>query len=801
MPDVVHISVRELVAFVMRRGNADSHFNFARMREGTRLHRIVQEKAGQGYQPEVALETNIEYDGLIFHLTGRADGIIDLGNTAIIDEIKSTSRPLSSVDPDFYPEYMAQADCYSYMYALSRGFVAVTTRLTFIQTGSLDTESYDSRRSLEELRSRVESLLARYHRFAKLRSESRAALIDSAKKLKFPYHDYRMGQSDIILEAYRTIKKGRRLLVEAPTGIGKTLSVCYAAIKALGDGAGRRIFYLTPKSTVGEAPAAAFKKMREHGLSVRIITLTAKEKCCLCRDAVKDCSSILCAASDGHYDRISDALYELICHDTITPALTAEVAKKHRVCPYELSLDAAEFCDVIICDCNYLFDPRVYLRRFFDDGCDAADNIALIDEAHDLIDRAREMYSGGVALSDVSILGDIIPESDFILHSPLKHYIAAFGRIRRLCRENARLTDAGEFGSHLSHEPYDELVGAAEDFASAAMDWLKTNGSALDGLTLPIPEKRERLIADEVRDAAWNARTFVKAVERADKRYLHYAETAGDAVKVKLLCMDPSAQLTERMARVRAAVLFSATLTPMDYFSDLLCAKKAATLTLPSPFDRDQLFTAVMDKVSLRYADRENTIGEVVDVIDAAVSAKRGNYLVFLPSYAMLRKVARAYKSVAEGVKIFTQKPDMTMTDREAFLARFREDGAVVGFAVIGGVFSESIDLAGERLIGTIIVGTGLARLNTETNIIADYFAETREMGFEYAYQYPAMNKILQAVGRVIRSETDRGICVLVDDRFAGREWARLFPDHMKGIRLIGNAMSLNKALREFWDD
>ncbi len=799
MSEIIHISVRELVGFVMRNGNADSRFDFARMQTGSRLHRIVQAKAGEGYQAEVPLEATIEYKGLYYHLSGRADGIIDTGTNAIVDEIKSTTRPLSSLNPDYFPEYMAQADCYAYMYALRRGYAAVTTRLTFVQVGSADTECFDSRRTLDELRIRVERLLSSYHRFAKLKAESDAAMRTSAAKLKFPYHDYRIGQSDIILDSFRSIKRGRCLLVEAPTGIGKTLSVCYAAIKALGEGVGKRIFYLTPKSTVGAAPLAAFDQMRAHGLHIRVIVLTAKEKCCLCKQALSDCSSLLCPYSDGHYDRVSDALFELLQNGTITPELTAKIAAVHKVCPYELSLDAALFCDVIICDCNYLFDPRVYLKRFFDEGCDPSENIALIDEAHDLVDRAREMYSASISLRSVAILRQMIPESDFILYQPLRNFVRALIGLKKLCAENLHMTDAGEIGSYLSREPFDELCEASADFASAAFEWLKTNGSALDGLTVPLAQDKERLIVDEVKDAAWAARVYAMSAEKADNHFRHFIEVRGEDVRAKLICMEPSKLLALRFARVRAAVLFSATLTPMDYFADLLCAKKARMLSLPSPFEREQLFTAVMDKVSLRYADREHAIDDVVEIIDAAVSARRGNYLVFLPSYAMLRKVAQCYKAIACGVRVITQKPDMSAADREAFLSKFKEGDAVVGFAVIGGVFAESVDLAGDRLIGTIIIGTGLAKLNSETNILAEYFAETRELGFEYAYLYPAMNRVLQAIGRVIRSENDRGICVLVDDRYSTREWAALFPEHMKGIRLIGSAEGLHRALLGFW--
>ncbi len=798
MPMTVNISVRELVGFVLRSGSADSISRLSRMREGTRLHKLVQERAGEGYFPEVPLSCDIEYEGIVYHISGRADGIIDTEGSAVIDEIKSTSRPISSIEPEDYPEYIAQADCYGYMYALKRGLAALTVRLTFIEASTHEIEYFDSRRTLDELRLRLETLLSHYHRFAKLRCESRAELIQGASHLKFPYREFRQGQSDIVLETYRTLKKGQRLLIEAPTGIGKTLSVCYGAVKALGDGIGSRIFYLTPKSTVGAAPLMAFERMRSRGLKLKCITLAAKERCCFCRDAISDCSSLICEFSNGHYDRISDALYELISNDNITPELTSAVAAKHRVCPYELSLDAAMFCDVIICDCNYFFDPRVHLRRFFGEGCNPKENIVLIDEAHDLVDRARDMFSSELSLERFALLSRIIPESDFILYKPLKNLIAEFHTLGEKCSDEH---SSENYGSHLSSEPFEGLCEAASDFAKAAFEWLNTNGPALEGLTLPFSGKTDRLIVDEVRDAAYAARDYFKSVELSSKNHRHLVTVSHSSVSVASMCIDPSLLLAERFKRCRAAVLFSATLSPMEYFSDLLLASKATLLKISSPFDPDRLFVSVMDKISLRYADRERTVGEVARAIDTVVNSKRGNYLVFLPSYSMLNTVAKAYYRLSHNRDIIVQKADMTISERESFISRFTAEGAVVGFAVIGGAFAESIDLVGQRLIGTIIVGTGLAKLNIRTNIIADYFSETREMGFEYAYLYPAMNKVLQAIGRVIRTEDDRGVCVLIDDRFATRDWAKLFPDHMRRIHLIGDVYSLENALLKFWDE
>ena len=794
----VNISVRELIAFVMRGGSLDRPYvSYARLRQGTALHKAVQSRAPEGYMPEVPLSADITLGDVTFHLTGRADGIIDDDSTAIVDEIKSTARSLTSVSPSDYPEYVAQAECYAYMYAAMHGYDRVTVRLTFVSTDTLECEHYDSVRSFDELRGRVVGLLSEYMRFAKIAADGTQAFKSSAKKLKFPHHDYRLGQQDIILDTFGAIRRSQRLMVQAPTGIGKTLSVCYGAVKAIGEGAGRRIFYLTPKSTVGQAPTAAFDIMREHGLKARVITLFAKEKCCVGSMGPKDCTSVTCANANGHYDRINDALYTLLTkYGDIDKAAVETVARTFCVCPYELMLDAATYCDVIICDCNYLFDPRVFLRRFFDDDCDPSESIALVDEAHDLVDRAREMYSAQLSLSDFEGFAPLIPDTDFILYSPLKNIIGELCTLRRKCTENRTFLGEDEYGTRLSNEPFSDVADACREFFTAAIGWLRVNGDN----AAEVPYGTHTL-AHAVREAAFAAKRYADASKRADGSFRHLAERRGERVSARVICIDPSKLLDKCMTRVRSTVLFSATLAPMEYFSDLLGAKRATKLKLSSPFERDQLFTAIMNKISLRYADRERTLAAVVEIIDAVVNARYGNYLIFLPSYEMLSKVAHAYSRFDPSADIRVQKPDMSEAERAKFLANFKEDSAVIGFAVLGGMFAESIDLAGEKLIGTVVVGTGLARLNLETNIVADYFEQTREAGFEYAYLYPAMNKVLQAVGRVIRSENDRGVCVLIDDRYATPQYSRLLTDHLKDIRLAATPEALMGALEEFWDD
>ena len=795
----VDISVRELVAFVMRSGSVDRPAaTYSRLRQGTALHKLVQSTSGDNYSSEVPLSVEITYGELVFCLSGRADGIIADGDGVTVDEIKSTNRRLSTVMPEDYPEYTAQAHCYAYMYASANRLSGVNVRITFISTETHERESFDSYLTFGELEEKVFDLISDYYRFALADAVGAEAFRESAHKLKFPHKDYRPGQQNIVLDTFHTVRDKARLFIQAPTGLGKTLSVCYGAVKAVGEGSGRRIFYLTPKSTVSEAPEAAFELMAAHGLKARILKLTAKEKCCLCREDPACCQSDVCIRSNGHFDRINEALYELISgwEHPIDRSAIEVIARKHCVCPYELSLEASLFADVIICDCNYLFDPRVYLRRFFEDSSRKNDNIVLIDEAHDLVDRAREMYSAELSSAVYNALFAVIPENDFILYPPLKHLLSEFAALRKLCRQNEYSDGDMKCGSYLSKTPFDGPAETAAEFFTAAMEWLRVNGS--NAAEVPFGTGN---LEDAVKNAAFEARRLSEAVRLSDEKFLHLAERRGNDVKVRVLCIDPSKLLDIRMSRVRSTVLFSATLSPMDYYRDLLAGEDAGELSLPSPFDSEQLFCAIMHKVSLRYADRERTLSAVVDIIETAVNARMGNYLVFLPSYEMLRLAVHEFRRRDPFAEIKVQKPDMTPDQRRMFLESFREDGAVIGFAVLGGMFSESIDLAGNKLIGTVIVGTGLARINTETNIVADYFQEAKEAGFEYAYLYPAMNKVLQAVGRVIRSEEDRGVCILIDDRFATPQYSRLLTDHLRGIRLVPSSDALYGALDEFWEE
>ncbi len=791
---VVKVAVKELCQFIARSGSLDARSGVGRLVEGTRLHRILQSRGGPGYVKEVSLDGRLEVDGTLFELSGRADGVIDEDDGYTIDEIKTTTQPLAYVFEEDYPAYWSQLECYAWMFVTLHHLDEIRVRMTFCHVETEDVRYFYRDYTRGELVERVRKLLSAYRKWALLDLAHRRELTGSAAKLVFPFEDTREGQDELVKASFRAFLRKSRLYAEAPTGIGKTISALYPAFRALGAGKGKRVFYLTAKTITRTAAANAFDKLRTAGLRAKSIVLTAKEKICFCREAVRDCSCLLCPYSDGHFSRVNDCLYSLVSNnETITRRLIEYYAKEYRVCPYELSLDAAEWCDLIICDYNYLFDPRVYLRRFFSEDAPKDDNLLLIDEAHNLAERARAMYSAELTFSRLLPLFKKLRTDDSILYAPMR------GLLKQLLalKKGVELTDG--IGFSVRKEAPDTLEAAAELFVSCGFDWLRVNGG--DG---------GAPFAREMTDAVFDVMRFAKALSFADGRFVFFTEVRGEEIAARLICLDPAKVINDRLARARGAVLFSATLLPLDYYVDLLGGPLGAdtgtseyeTLELASPFPRENLFLAAMDRVSTRFSDRERAAEEIAEILETVVPAKTGHYMAYFPSYRMLRDVLYAFRQVDEYTHCLVQKPGMTESDKEAFLSVFEkpDDGrGLLGFAVLGGMFSEGIDLAGEKLIGSIVVGVGLAQLNSESNLIAEHYNATRGSGYEYAYLYPGMNRVLQAAGRVIRTGTDRGVVLLIDDRFSTPAYVNLYPRHWNRMKLIGDAESLAASLERFW--
>ena len=797
----IELSVRRLCEMALLSGSLDTGRKGSRehMQAGADVHRRLQKEAGGFYNAEVTLSVTKLYEGIYYTVSGRADGIIRSDDGLVVDEIKCVRAS------DFYAppkdSFLAQLKCYAYFLAVRDDLSEIKARLTYFNTDNGKLKYFHYSYTVTELEAFFVELLSRIHYRASLLKEHTVNDIPALEGALFPYAELREGQEIMIREVFSAIKKGKRLFVEAPTGTGKTMSSLYPAVRALGAKYADKIFYLTSKASTRSEAYRAAGKLFESGAPLRAVVITAKEQICMCGTRQLGlgygkslCNSHDCEFADGYYDRVNNAIKELIEGGNGYPrSLICETAKKYGICPYELSLDLSELCDVIICDYNYVFDPSVYFRRYFaPDNIRGRKYIFLVDEAHNLADRARDMYSAELRMSDFASVFAVAdreyPECRGIA-SQIESTAAAFWNMRRLCKDNLTKDSNGrEYGFHMSSAPFEQLNKTIERFRIKADEWLRKNEAHpfSEALSLLFSKVKKYLVINEC----------------FDKGFRCYIEVGDGDITSKVYCLDPSPTMDALLARGSASVLFSATLTPREYFADVLGGRKnTADISLPSPFDSDNLCVAVADYLSTRFEDRKKNAAKYASVIAASVCSKPGNYIAYFPSYSCLEAVLTVFCKKYPQVETVVQKQGMSVREREAFLSAFKNDSGHlrVGFCVLGGAFSEGVDLPGSRLIGSIIFGVGLPGLSNERNIIQEYFDMNMGNGYDYAYTYPGMNNVLQAAGRVIRRSDDRGIVVLVDDRYGTPKYSQLFPPHWEGVKYAGNAQSLAEIIRRFW--
>lgn len=776
MQNTMTLPVRELVEFVLRGGSIDNRFGGVdRMAEGSRIHRKLQKAAGDGYQAEVPLSLESVWGDLRIKVEGRADGLYTDEEGLVVDEIKTTGAPLEMITEDFSRLHWAQAMCYAYILCTQRGLEAIRVRLTYYQVDTDEIKRFIRGFSAGELTEFYQDLLDRYRRWGESRQSWTGIRDASIKATAFPFPQYRPGQRRLAEAVYRTARDGGRLFCEAPTGIGKTISTLFPAVKAIGEGEAEKIFYLTAKTITRQVAENACRVMREEGLRLRTVTLTAKDKICFLEQ--RNCNPDACPYADGHFDRVNDALWEMLeREDVFTREVVETYARRHKLCPFELALDLTLWSDCIIADYNYVFDPQVYLRRFFSGG--KSPFVFLIDEAHNLLDRAREMYSAGLQKSAFLQLSRALDKKDKLRRS-LGRINTAMVAMRKEC---------GEAGFLKRKEPYLEFHKQLTRTAADCEEWMQRH---------PHAPQEEQLLT-----LYFDILTFLKIAELYDERYITWVQTKGGEVVLRLFCLDPSYLLSKAMERGKASVLFSATLTPLDYFISVLGGdENSKRLTLASPFPQENLCLLVSDRISTKYKDRQDSLVPVADQIALTVSGKKGNYLAYFPSYAYLREVHQVFQERYPAVATIVQRSGMEEEEREAFLQRFQADAAdtLVGFCVLGGIYAEGIDLRGERLIGTVIVGVGLPQIGPEQDMIRDYYDRRDGRGFDYAYRYPGMNKVLQAAGRVIRDESERGVVVLIDQRFTSSAYRPLLPQHWRHYAAVRDGRMLEERLRRFW--
>ncbi len=737
--------------------------------------------------------------GVPFTMKGTADLLYRSKTGVTIEKFRQISRITSRTNPAGDPAFLAEGVLCAYMLCREELLSSVTLRLTYTVHGRESSVSFFCTFSETVLRQMSEVLFSRAAPFISIQADKHLQGFTRMASMAFPYREMRAGQRDFIEDAYRAVKYGSNLLVCAPTGIGKTISALYPALRALGMGYTDKVFYLTAKTVAGNAAAEACRAMSMQVPSLRTINIVSKEK--TCSQALGGCgrtwqkqNCYMCPYMGeiqkfSYEERRDAAMLELLqTFHVIDTAALCEAAEKHSLCPYELSLDVSEYCEVVICDYNYLFDPTVRFKRYF--GTGTGRYAVLVDEAHNLPDRAREMYSAGLTAGDFMRLykglNTYFPEQGPLCEA-LTEILRLLQRIAALCCSEERLDVEGrKSGYYLS-------ARVPEDFGITLQKFVQIGGEVL--------RQEDDTGAHTLLDqTVMQCSDFLRSLDLFDSAFVFYAESTGSGLHVYIRCLDPSKILRHMMQPVGGRVFFSATLTPMEYFADVLGCPEAPCLELDSPYDPEHLGLFCVDSISTRYSDRERFAHEVAEMILAAVEAKDGNYIAYFPSYAYMKSVYSVFVEIAPHMHTVVQKQGMRHNERNTFLQAFSRNGeAVVGFCVLGGAFSEGVDLRGEQLIGTIVVGTGLPKITAEQNLLRDYFEKTRESGFAYAYTYPAMIKVQQAAGRVIRSETDRGVVVLIDDRYAQPQTYKLFPKMWRHIQFLRDAYTLNAALSAFW--
>lgn len=793
----IRISVRKLVEFILRSGNIDNRrvaFSETAMQEGGRIHRMIQRGMGADYQAEVPLKYVYRTPDYDICIEGRADGIItrkgnhllpvselsDGQDIVTIDEIKGTYRDVGKMK-SAVPVHLAQARCYAYIYGSQHQLSQVRVRLTYCNLDTEEIRYFHFEYSMEELTEWFQDVIGQYRKWADFKFAWQKRRTASIKELEFPF-PYRKGQKELASYVYRTIYHKRKLFIEAPTGVGKTISTLFPAVKAMGEGLAQRIFYLTAKTITRTVAEDALGLMREKGLKCKSITLTAKDKICFMEET--ECNPDFCPYAKGHFDRVNDAVYELLTNlDNLDRGVIEDCARAHRVCPFELGLDASLFADVVIGDYNYLFDPHVYLKRFFSEGV-KEEYLFLIDEAHNLVDRGREMYSA------------VLRKEDFLtMKRTVKEYDGAISYQLDVCnRELLEMKRECEDYVYLKREDVEPFAGNLIRLSRVIDKYLEDNEDS--------PVKKELL------EFNFEVFHFLQIYDKLDKAYVIYNQLdPGGGFFMKLLCVDPSKNLRECMARGRSSILFSATLLPIQYYKRLLGASpEDYEVYAHSVFDlrRQRLFIA--EDVTSRYTRRNREeYDNIADYIHRITSQREGNYMIFFPSHAFMQEVCAAYEDKyldASREEYVFQEEAMDEESREAFLAQFEEGKGktLLGFCVLGGIFSEGIDLKRDRLIGAIIVGTGLPMVCNEREILKDYFEERGDNGFDFAYRYPGMNKVLQAAGRVIRTVEDVGIVALLDDRFCTAPYLKMFPREWSDYERV-SLRRIEKRVERFWNE
>ena len=777
MNKIIKISIRNLVEFIMRHGSIDNRYTSSiKAIEGIRGHQRVQKSYGDNYTAEVPLKYTLTYEDLEIMVEGRADGILIEDDKTIIDEIKTTTKDLLLIDENTNPLHWAQAKCYGYIYSMQNELDNIDIQITYYNIDTKSTRILRQSYTLKELEEFFFWLIDEYKAWAQLENDWVNKRNESIKKLKFPFKNYRPGQRELAVRVYKSIKDSKKCFAQAPTGTGKTISTLFPAIKAMGEDKTSKIFYLTAKTITREVAQNTISLMRKKDLKLKAVTITAKEK--ICKMDEVNCNPEYCPYANGYFDRINNSLKDILAkYNDYSKDNIEKISEEYMLCPFELSLDLTNLSDVIICDYNYVFDPRVYLKRFFDTK--TTDYTFLIDEAHNLVDRAREMYSATLNEEKFVKVKKLISKKDKRITRVIKEIQSYFED------KLEDLTTLDENDLVESEAPL-ELCEILSSFIKFVDEYLaRTN------------EENEELM-----DLYFDVYSFLSISDFYDKNYTTIYTKTFNGMTIKIYCVNPQKVIEEKMKKAKSNIIFSATLIPMDYFMKMYSYdEEDFIINLKSPFDVKNRLLMIGDNVATTYSKRFETSEDIASYIANCVQAKKGNYMVFFPSYKYMDLVFDKMKENYPNINTSIQESNMSEEEKEEFLSMFDEDNKEthVGFCVLGGHFSEGIDLTNDKLIGVIIVGVGMPQIGIEREIIKDHMKDSNK-GFDYAYVYPGMIKVLQAAGRCIRTDDDKGVILLLDNRYSQRRYQSLFPYEWYPNFRVRKSDDVKTLCEEFWN-
>ena len=734
---VVRVSVRAVVETTLHESDLTPAASSAqRMQEGAIAHRARQSSAQErDYRREVALSCDYEGEALTLHVTGRADGIFLREDGVIaIEEIK-----LGAPDQPLIPAHRAQAAVYGHMLLEGEDMDKICLRVLYVDARGSTLALYEEEQGRESLRAEFEALCAAACAWEERKLERRQARDEALSSLPFPFGTYRAGQRKFAANVYIALRDRKRLFAQAPTGIGKTMAALYPALRAIGEGRCARAVFLAARTTGRRSAMDAMDLLTSAGAQAMTAEITAKDK--ICPREVRDCRPEHCALAAGFYDRLPGALREALTLARLGREEISALAARHQVCPFELSLEIAMLADVVVCDYNYVFDPLVAMDRLMSGPGGAC---LLVDEAHQLAPRVRDAYSAAVSLDELSRLR--------------RETGRALGRKNPLYRAQSRAIGAmkelaQEADFERMTEPPKALLAAMQRLREAAGEQLalSAGASAADSFSL--------------------AAGYCFAAERFDERYALLTSGGEKHAKLELVLLSAAKEILESTKRAHGTVYFSATLAPFEATQKMLGSEEGdACLMLPSPFDAAQL-EARIEPIDIRYASREQTAPQVAEAIAAHLRGYAGNTIVFFPSYAYMARIGEILlgQDGLSGETFLTEKRGMAEEEKNALLSAFarpKEDGRAVLLAVLGGAFSEGVDLPGEQLKNVIVVSTGLPQPDARVKAMQAYYDGIGEDGFDLCMTLPGMVRVIQAAGRLIRTDSDKGSLLLIDSRF-----------------------------------